>query len=149
MEAAKKQQKCHKKFFGEFLSMITTSKAQKRNVRQINTCNIHEDQQDGAKQTNARAPTVCGVPFIVSLNCVHPFKCLHDKIPFHLCLLQQNILSHVCFGKIFFHQSAPAKYHYSLSLQKIRNLHFNVPFMTEYFAVSYSLHLDQFWVSVF
>jgi len=86
-------------------------------------CVVIKEYQDEANQTNARCSslTVCGGIFLYSFI-MEPFMLLgilkllficvcFTKTLFHLCLIQENTLSHVCFSKISFHLCAPEKHH--------------------------------------
>ena len=89
----------------------TTSWTQQCNVRWTNTCVLLARNSEGrAKQTNAPASTVGGVVFIyIPSLWVFSHVC-YGKTSFHLCLLQQNILSDVCLSKTSLHLCAPAKH---------------------------------------
>ena len=71
-----------------------------------------EEEWGGVNQTNAQcsSPTVCGDHIYTPPSQVFPRVC-YIKTSFHLCLLQENILSCVCFSKTFSHLCAPAKHH--------------------------------------
>ena len=64
---------------------------------------VSEEQQGRTEQTSAQGPTVCGVIFIFLLNIVYLFSYVcYSKTSFHLCLLQENSLSHVYSSKTSF-----------------------------------------------
>ena len=104
------QQEPRGKFFGKFLSGITTSGAQQRNVRRANEClllakNIEVEQ----RKPMIQLPLSVG-SYLYSFI-TGPFSVCYSEASFHLCLLQKNSLSHVCFSKTSFHLCAPAEHH--------------------------------------
>jgi hypothetical protein len=75
-ESGKKLPAHHQKFFGAFLSYgVPTRGVQLRNVRRTNTCVL-----------------------LVKNPSLHVLSCA-SRTSFHLCLLQQNVLSSVCSSK--------------------------------------------------
>jgi hypothetical protein len=100
----KKLQEPHKQFFGKFLLMTMSPK-----VQLSNTCVSlvkNSEAEPMATMLSAHLSLSVGSytpsSLVLSAGC-----CIQES--FHLCLLQENIVSHVCFSKTSFHLCVPGK----------------------------------------